>query len=103
MKKVFSILALLGLSSFPALAQAENSEWFATLHAMDSGQLTLLAILGMVLLVIVILLVLMVYLMSFMATVLRRENPEMANEPTWWESFKERYVTGTVDEVGGKE
>ncbi len=103
MKKTFAILALLGLSSFPVLAQTENSEWFAQLQAMDSGQLTLLAILGMVLLVIVILLVLMVYLMSFMAEVLRRENPELASEPSWWDSFKERYVTGKVDAVGGKE
>ncbi|MBN7812360.1 c-type cytochrome [Algoriphagus sp. H41] len=103
MKKILSLLALLGLGSFPAWAQTENSEWFAQLQAMDSGQLSLLVILGLVLLVIVILLVLMVYLMSFMAEVLRRENPELANEPTWWESFKERYVTGKVDEVGGKE
>jgi cytochrome c oxidase cbb3-type subunit 3 len=103
MKKTFAMLALFGLSSFPVLAQTENSEWFAQMQAMDSGQLTLLTILGMVLLVIVILLVLMVYLMSFIAEVLRRENPELASEPRWWDSFKERYVTGKVDAVGGKE
>lgn len=103
MKKILLLLAFLGFSTFPALAQTESSPWFAKLQAMDSGQLTLLAILGIVLLVIIILLILMVYLMSFLAEVMRKENPEMANEPTWWESFKERYVTGKVDEVGGKE
>ncbi|GAA0878339.1 hypothetical protein GCM10009119_13070 [Algoriphagus jejuensis] len=103
MKKIFSILALLGLMSSPALAQVTDAKWYATLQAMDSGQLTLLVVLGVILAVILLLLVLMVYLMSFMSAVLRRENPSLANEPTWWESFKERYVTGTVDEVGGKE
>lgn len=103
MKKILSILALFGLSTFPALAQTESSPWFANLQAMDSGQLTLLAMLGIVLFVIIILLILMVYLMSFLSVVLRKENPALADEPTWWESFKERYVTGKVDEVGGKE
>lgn len=103
MKKILSILALFGLSTFPALAQTESSPWFAKLQAMDSGQLTLLAMLGIVLFVIIILLILMVYLMSFLSVVLRKENPALADEPTWWESFKERYVTGKVDEVGGKE
>ncbi len=103
MKKTFSLLALLGLASAPVLAQTTDAKWYATLKAMDSGQLTLLVVLGVVLLVILLLLILMVYLMSFMSEVLRRENPSLVNEPTWWESFKERYITGTVDEVGGKE
>jgi cytochrome c oxidase cbb3-type subunit 3 len=103
MKKLFSILALVGLTAIPALAQTEESNWYTKLQSMDSGQLTLLIILGIVLVVIVLLLILMIYLMSFMASVLRKENPELAHEPTWWENFKERFVTGKVDEVGGKE
>lgn len=103
MKKLFSLLAILTLTSFPVWAQTEESNWYTQLQAMDSGQLTLLVILGVVLVVIVLLLILMVYLMSFMAEVLRKEDPSLANEPSWWESFKERFVTGQVDEVGGKE
>lgn len=103
MKKSISILALMGLISFPVLAQNEDATWYSKLQAMDSNQLTLLLILGVVLVVIILLLFLMISLMSFMSAVLRKENPSMANEPSWWESFKERYVTGTVDEVGGKE
>lgn len=103
MKKIFAILSLMGMSGIPAFAQAEESNWYATLSSMDSSQLTLLVILGVVLLVIVLLLILMIYLMSFMATVLRKENPELANEPSWWEAFKEKWVTGKVDTVGGEE
>lgn len=102
MKKLFSLLAILGLTTFPVWAQAEESNWYTKLQAMDSGQLTLLVILGIVLGVIVLLLILMVYLMSFIAAVLRKEDPSLANQPSWWDSFKERFVTGQVDEVGGK-
>ena len=70
---------------------------------MDSSQKTQEDILGVVLLVIVLLLILMVYLMSFMVTVFQKENPELANQPSWWDSFKERFVTGKMDAVGGKD
>ncbi|MFN3999225.1 c-type cytochrome [Algoriphagus sp.] len=103
MKKLFSLLAILGLTTFPVWAQTEESNWYTMLQAMDSGQLTLLVILGIVLGVIVLLLLLMVYLMSFMSAVLQKENPVTANEPSWWETFKKRFVTGQVDEVGSKE
>ncbi|AMQ56363.1 cbb3-type cytochrome c oxidase N-terminal domain-containing protein [Algoriphagus sanaruensis] len=103
MKKLFAILTLMGLSGMPVFAQTAESNWYTTLSGMDSSQLTLLIILGVVLMVIVLLLILMVYLMSFMAEVFKRENPQLANEPTWWESFKERFVTGKLDKVGGKE
>lgn len=103
MKKLFSLLAIFGYTTFPVWAQTEYSNWYTKLQAMDSGQLTLLVILGIVLAVIVLLLILMVYLMSFMSAVLRKENPALNSEPSWWETFKERFVTGKVDEVGGKE
>ncbi|HSF55226.1 MAG TPA: cbb3-type cytochrome c oxidase N-terminal domain-containing protein, partial [Algoriphagus sp.] len=103
MKKLISILALLGFASIPVLAQTQESNWYTKLQAMDSSQLTLLVILGVVLLLIILLLVLMVYLMSFLSTVLRKENPSLEDEPSWWDNFKERFVTGKVDEVGGKE
>jgi len=103
MKKLFSLLTLMGALALSAFAQTEESTWYSTVNAMDSNQLTLLIILGVVLLVIVLLLILMVYLMTFMAEVFKKENPELANEPSWWESFKERFVTGKLDVVGGKE
>ena len=102
MKKFLTSLAMIALS-LPAWAQTEESNWYTKLQAMDSGELTLMVILGIVLFVVIILLFLMVYLMSFMVTVFRKENPELANEPSWWDSFKERFVTGKMDEVGGKE
>jgi cytochrome c oxidase cbb3-type subunit 3 len=102
MKKLFSLLALIVLTAIPAWAQSEESDWYSKLQAMDSSQLTLLVILGAILLVIVLLLILMVYLMTFIAAVLRKEDPSYASEPSWWDSFKERFVTGKVDEVGGK-
>ncbi len=103
MKKLFSILTLLGSLALPAVAQTEESNWYTTLRTIDSSQLTLLIILGVILVVIVLLLILMIYLMSFMAEVFKKENPAFANEPSWWDSFKERFVTGKLDAVGGKE
>lgn len=100
-KYLIALLTLCGfMGSHAAWAQTESSPWFAKMQAMDPSQLTLLIILAIILGVIVLLLVLMIYLMSFMSTVLRKENPEMANEPSWWETFKERFVTGKMDPVG---
>lgn len=104
MKKFLIFLFTIGwLPTQLAFGQTESSNWYSDLQAMDPGQLTLLIILGIVLLVIILLLVLMVYLMTFMVAVFRNENPELANEPSWWEKFKERFVTGKMDTVGGKE
>ena len=87
----------MGGLAIPALAQTEESNWYTTLSSMDSSQLTLLIILGVVLVVIVLLLILMVYLMSFMAAVFKKENPALANEPSWWDSFKTRYRDWETD------
>lgn len=102
MKKLLTHLVI--LSSFtinPVWAQSESSTWYTDIQAMDAGQLTLLIILAIVLGVILLLLILMVYLMSFMKTILREESPETAPQPSWWEKFKERFVTGKMDEAGG--
>ncbi|TDQ13505.1 cytochrome c oxidase cbb3-type subunit 3 [Algoriphagus boseongensis] len=103
MKKFFAILTLMGFSGFPVFAQTEESNWYSKISSMDSNQLTLLVILGVVLVVIVLLLILMIYLMSFMSAVFKKENPALANEPSWWDSFKERWVTGKLADVGSKE
>lgn len=99
-KKIIASCALFGLISSNAMAQEEAT---SALASMDSSQLTLLVILGVVLGVIVLLLMLMIYLMSFMATVLKKEDPSLADEPSWWESFKERFVTGKVDAAYGQD
>jgi cytochrome c oxidase cbb3-type subunit 3 len=87
----------------PTFAQASESTWFANLQSMDSTQLTLLVILGIVLGIIVLLLVLMIYLMSFMSAVFKKENPELASQPSWWDEFKIKYITGKMKPVGSKE
>ncbi|UZD22543.1 c-type cytochrome [Algoriphagus halophytocola] len=94
MKKYISFLILLLLSaSKPVLAQDA-----VTAPSMDRNQLTILIILGVILAVILLLLVLIIYLMAFMSSVFRKEDPSLAEEPTWWESFKAKFVTGNVEE-----
>lgn len=97
MKKYLTFLALSGLLCFkPAFGQEASIS--VGLQAMDSSQLTLLIIIGVIIGVIVLLLILMIYLMMFISAVFRKENPELADEPTWWETFKERFVTGDIAE-----
>jgi len=105
MKKFKSILILLAgfLSSMPAMAQTSEVSWISQMQQMESSQLTLLVILAVVLGVIVLLLILMIYLMSFMVAVFKKESPELANEPSWWDEFKLKYITGKMKPVGGKE
>jgi cytochrome c oxidase cbb3-type subunit 3 len=97
---MFLLLGVFG--SVPAWAQTAEtqSSWMGSLQQMDSSQLTLLIILGVVLLVIVLLLFLMIYLMSFMSAVLKKENPALAAQPTWWNEFKLKYITGKMQPVG---
>jgi cytochrome c oxidase cbb3-type subunit III len=105
MKKFKSLLFLLAgmITALPSMAQSSEIGWVDKMQQMDSSQLTLLVILGVVLGVIVLLLLLMIYLMSFMMSVFRKENPELASQPTWWDEFKLKYITGKMKPVGGKE
>jgi cytochrome c oxidase cbb3-type subunit 3 len=105
MRKLKSILLFLGamITSLPSFAQTSEMGWVAKLQEMDSSQLTLLVILAVVLGVIILLLILMVYLMAFMAAVFKKQNPELAAEPSWWDEFKLKYITGKMKPVGGKE
>ncbi|SIN85236.1 cbb3-type cytochrome c oxidase N-terminal domain-containing protein [Algoriphagus halophilus] len=100
MKNILTLLfAFVGLSVTNAVfAQAVESSTYEKLMNMDGNQLTLLIIMGVILGVIVLLLILIIYLMSFITAVFRKENPAMAEEPTWWESFKEKFITGDVAE-----
>lgn len=110
MKKYLNLLAMLCLiGSNDAWAQNETDSSASVWQSMDSNQLTLLIILGVILGVILLLLILMVYLMSFMSTILKKEgsslvhSPGLVEEPSWWETFKERFVTGKVDKAYGSE
>lgn len=103
-KYLIAFLTLCGfMGSHVAWAQTEESPWFAKMQTMDSSQVTLLIILVTILGIIILLLFLMIYLMSFITSILKKENPELVNEPSWWEGFKERFVTGKMDPVGQEE
>jgi len=96
MKKCVTFFALCSLL-FSTPVWAQNESVVGGLQAMDSNQTALLIIIGVIIGVIVLLLVLMIYLMTFISAVFQKENPELANEPSWWESFKERFVTGDIE------
>lgn len=102
MKKFLILFSISGLTSLHAIAQDNGSDWYTDLQGLDPAQTTLLALLGIILFSIILLLLLMGYLLSFLIAVIKKENPEMAQEASWWASFKERFVTGKLDEVGGQ-
>ncbi|SFU16714.1 cytochrome c oxidase cbb3-type subunit 3 [Algoriphagus locisalis] len=100
MKKYLTFLALGSLLiSTPVLAQDDS----AGFGALDSNQMALLLIIGVIIGVIILLLILMIYLMSFISAVFRKENPELANEPSWWDTFKQKFVTGDIEEEQDEE
>ncbi|EOZ92382.1 Cytochrome c oxidase subunit CcoP [Indibacter alkaliphilus LW1] len=101
--KAFVLILMGMLMCIPTFAQSSELQWVENLQQMDSSQLTLLVILGIILGVILILLLLMVYLMSFMAEVFKKQNPELADQPSWWEEFKLNYIVGRMKPVGSKE
>lgn len=105
MKKFKSLkLLIAGMAlSLPTFAQTSDIGWVAKLQEMDTNQVTLLVILAVILGVILLLLILMIYLMSFMVSVFKKQNPELAAQPTWWDEFKLKYITGKMKPVGGKE
>lgn len=100
--KTFKLIGASILSLFlaiPAFAQDDTEGWTAQLQQLDSGQTALLLIIAVVLLLIVIIMGLMLYLLSFLMTVIRRDNPAFAEKPSWWEEFKEKFVTGKMKPI----
>ncbi len=83
----------------PGLAQESEESWTAQLQQLDSGQAALLMIIGVVLLLIVVIMGLMLYLLSFLMTVIRKDNPALAAKPSWWETFKVKFVTGKMKPI----
>ncbi|MDN3203150.1 cbb3-type cytochrome c oxidase N-terminal domain-containing protein [Algoriphagus sediminis] len=102
MKKKLLTLVIFALAFVTNSFGQEASEPSFSYTDLSSDQLILMSVLGVLVIVIVLLLFQMIYLMSFMTAVFKKENPEYANEPSWWESFKEKFVTGKVDEAYGE-
>lgn len=100
MKNILTLLfAFVGLSvANSVFAQAVESSSYEKLMNMDGNQLSLLVIMLVILGIIILLLILIIYLMSFISAVFKKEDPAMAEEPSWWESFKEKFITGDVEE-----
>ncbi|WP_162340454.1 cbb3-type cytochrome c oxidase N-terminal domain-containing protein [Cyclobacterium salsum] len=100
--KTFKLIGASLLSLFlviPGLAQESEESWTAQLQQLDSGQAALLMIIGVVLLLIVVIMGLMLYLLSFLMTVIRKDNPALAEKPSWWEEFKVKFVTGKMKPI----
>ncbi|MBN3583356.1 c-type cytochrome [Algoriphagus aestuarii] len=99
MKKLLTlVIAFTGLALSSAVYAQDTSSSYDKLMSMDKNQLTLLIIMGVILGIIILLLVLVIYLMSFITAVFKKENPAFAEEPSWWESFKEKFITGDIED-----
>ena len=92
-----SLMAL--LLATPGFAQESGESWTSQMQQLDSSQLTLLVIIGVVLLLIVIIMGIMLYLLSFLMSVIKKDSPILAEEPSWWESFKVKFVTGKMKPI----
>ncbi len=105
MKKLLSLVIILGGMIFPTYVQASGNEstWYAAASKMDFNQVLLLLILVFVVLLLLLLVTLLLYLLSFISAVMQNENPAWKDQPSLWSKFKERFLTGKLDEVGGKE
>lgn len=97
--KVALLTLMMAFLSHAGFAQEEQKGLFGVLANLDSSEVTLLIMILVVLGVLVLLLLLMIYLMTFISTLLKKENPEMANETSWWENFKERFITGKLKPI----
>ena len=95
-----TLFVLLGLfTSFPTFAQTSEIGWIEGLSALETGEVTLLAIMGVLLLLIVFLMLLMIYLLVFLSSVLKKESPELAAQPNWWQNFRQKYIVGEIKPV----
>ncbi|UCS93015.1 c-type cytochrome [Echinicola marina] len=101
--KIALMVSMLALITQSAMAQEAERGWMESLGEMDSSQLTLLIIIMVVLGLMVLLMILLIYLASFIVNILNQENPEMAKEPSWWENFKEKFVTGKLKPIEDEE
>lgn len=98
-----TLLVLFGLFvAIPTFAQTSEIGWVEGLSSLQSSEITLLAIMGILLLLIIVLMLLMIYLLVFLSKVLNVNSPELAAQPTWWESFKQKYIVGEMKPVAAE-
>jgi cytochrome c oxidase cbb3-type subunit III len=94
------LLILFGLfTTLPGAAQTSEIGWIEGLSALETGEITMLVIMGVLLLLIIFLMLLMIYLLVFLSSVLRRGAPELAAQPSWWHTFRKKYVVGEMKPV----
>ncbi len=97
-----ALLVLFGIvASFPAFAQTSEIGWMERFSSLESNEVTLLAIMGILLLLIIFLMLLMIYLLAFLSKMLKVESPGLAVKlkPSWWQSFNKKYVVGEMTPV----
>jgi cytochrome c oxidase cbb3-type subunit 3 len=97
--KLIGVTLLCLFVAFPGFAQEAETSFLAQMQQMDSNTLILLAIIAIVLMVIVIIIGVMLYMLSFLVGILKKDNPAVASQPSWWEEFKDKYVTGKVKPI----
>lgn len=95
------VLVLMSNASFAR--QDTTGSVTESLSGLGAGEWALLLMIGVVLFILVVLLLLMIYLLSFLQTVMQRSNPALAEEPSWWENFKNKFVTGDMTPVEDEE
>ncbi|WP_209331595.1 cbb3-type cytochrome c oxidase N-terminal domain-containing protein [Lunatimonas salinarum] len=94
------MLLVAGLfAGIPAFAQESEISFLKGFTSMSSGESTLVIVMAVILLVIVLLMVILIYLVTFLKQVLQLENPALAAEPSWWEQFNERFISGKMKPI----
>jgi len=97
--KLIGVTLMCLLMAFPGFAQEAETSFLAQMQQMDNNTLILLAIIAIVLMVIVIIIGVMLYMLSFLVSILKKDNPAAASQPSWWEEFKDKYVTGKMKPI----
>jgi cytochrome c oxidase cbb3-type subunit 3 len=97
--KLIGVTLMCLLVAFPGFAQEAETSFLAEMQQMDNNTLILIAIIAIVLMVIVIIIGVMLYMLSFLVSILKKDNPAAAAQPSWWEGFKTRYVVGKMQSI----
>jgi len=97
--KLIGVTLMCLLMAVPGFAQETETSFLTQMQEMDDNTLILLAIIAIVLMVIVIIIGVMLYMLSFLVGILKKDNPAIASQPSWWEVFKTKYVVGKVKPI----
>ncbi|WP_194778486.1 cbb3-type cytochrome c oxidase N-terminal domain-containing protein [Pararhodonellum marinum] len=95
-----NLLTFIGMIlTIPAFAQASDPGLIESFSAMSGTEVAILIIIAVIIGLILLMLVMMLYLLSFLTKVLKKEDESLVNEPSFWEKFKVRYLTGQLKPV----